>query len=106
LLQEVYLAPVTFNFKVRRGASQICIECFWLGLGSIEVKIHALNKIFTEKDMKVIEKTTIHVSGLTIEYQCYKKCVLSIPPPEEDEFWRLELALLAVPEYQLSIEVS
>ncbi|MEM2357296.1 MAG: hypothetical protein QXN81_05805, partial [Candidatus Bathyarchaeia archaeon] len=94
MLQETYLAPITFNFKVRKGATQICIECLWLGLGSIEVKIQALNKIYTEKDMKVTERTTINVSGLTIEYHCYKKCVLTIPPVAEDEFWRLELALL------------
>ncbi|MBS7655078.1 hypothetical protein KEJ50_01025 [Candidatus Bathyarchaeota archaeon] len=106
MLQELYLAPVTFNFKVRRGAKQICIECFWLGAGSIEIKIQALNKVYTEKDMKVIEKTTIHASGLTVEYQCYKKCLLSIPSIAEDEFWRLELTLLGVSEYQLAIEIS
>lgn len=106
MLQESYLTPAAFNFKVRKEAKQICVECFWLGLGSIEVKIQALNKVYTERDMKVIEKTTIHASGLTVEYQCYKKCLLSIPSPAEDEFWRLELTLLGVSEYQLGIEVS
>jgi len=106
LLQEAYLVPATFNFKVRKGANQICIECFWLGLGSIEVKIQALNKVYTEKDMKITERTIINVSGLNVEYHCYKKCLLSIPSPAEDEFWRLELTLLNVPEYQLIIEVS
>lgn len=106
MFQESYLVPVAFNFKVRKGANQVCIECFWLGLGSIEVKIQALNKVYTEENMKVTEKTTISVSDLTMEHHCYKKCVLSIPPPSKDEFWRLELALVDVPEYQLNIEVS
>jgi hypothetical protein len=106
LLQESYFAPVTFDFKVRKDAKQICVECFWLGLGSAGIKIQAPNKVYTEKDMKVTERTTIYASGLTVEYQCYKRCLLSIPSQVEDEFWKLELTLLGAPEYQLTIEVS
>lgn len=108
MLQEPYLVPVpaVFNFKVRKGAKQICVECSWPGLGWVEIKIHSPTKVYTEGDMQVTEGTSIGVGPVTTSYQSYKRCVVSIPAPQTDETWRLELSLAGIAEYQLNIEVS
>jgi hypothetical protein len=97
--------PILYSLPLRSGVKHIAVEFSWDGSGSVMLELVSPTKVYTENEVKITDKTSIHADEAVIcEYQ--RRYELTVPKLTQEEAWTIKLNLENIYTYQLDVEAS